>query len=286
MPVAAGDAELPLDVGGRQQLARDDLRGAGPARSARVSPSVRSRSAARASSQLARRSRARTARWRTARACPAGASDASCSARDGDLERRLRRALAVLRRVECVLDVVEVRRDHQALRRASSAPVPELRQAVEREVQLRRRAARAEVAHAVREAGFEMPGAEQPEQRARRDRHSKSTVPAASVSPLSSSTPDTRSPSSVMRATGLPVRIVAPRARAARGQRLGDGAHAACRQRRAGRCPPAWPLEPVQQREHGVVRARPEIRAEHRVERERALQQRRLEESPRPRRGC
>ncbi len=43
----------------------------------------------------------------------------------------------------------------------------------------------------------------------------ETTVPAAIFSPLSSSTPETRSPSSVMRLTGLAVRIVAPAARAA-----------------------------------------------------------------------
>ena len=43
----------------------------------------------------------------------------------------------------------------------------------------------------------------------------ETTVPARIASPLASSTPETRSPSSVMRATGLPVRTVAPCARAA-----------------------------------------------------------------------
>ncbi len=43
----------------------------------------------------------------------------------------------------------------------------------------------------------------------------ETTVPAAIASPLASATPETRSPSSVMRSTGLPVRTVAPCARAA-----------------------------------------------------------------------
>ena len=48
--------------------------------------------------------------------------------------------------------------------------------------------------------------------------------------------------------------------------------------RQARRCPPAWPDRRCSSVEHGVVRARSEVRAQHGVERERALEQRRLED--------
>ncbi len=105
----------------------------------------------------------------------------------------------------------------------------------------------------------------------------ETTVPAAIFSPFSSSTPETRSPSSVMRLTGLAG--ADRRAGGARrgGHRLADRAHAARGNREPG-VARGLAREAVQQREHRVVRARAEVRAEHGVERERALEQRRLED--------
>ena len=105
----------------------------------------------------------------------------------------------------------------------------------------------------------------------------ETTVPAAIFSPFSSSTPETRSPSSVMRLTGLAGADRGAGGAGRGGHRLADRAHAALGDREPG-VARGLAGEAVQQREHGIVRARPEVRAEHGVEGERALEQRRLED--------
>jgi hypothetical protein len=83
-----------------------------------------------------------------------------------DLERRVRRDLAVLRGIEGMLQVDQIRGDDEAFSRECCGQPRELGQAVEREMQLGRHALGAEVPHAMHEAGLEMPSAEQLEQRA------------------------------------------------------------------------------------------------------------------------
>jgi hypothetical protein len=82
--------------------------------------------------------------------------------------------------------------------------------------------------------------------------------------------PETRSPRSVMRRTGAAVRMVAP-ARAAEPPSLLLIAPMPPSGIDRPALPAGLPDQAVQQRQHRVVRARPEVRAEHGVEGERPL---------------
>ena len=131
-------------------------------------PSARSSSSRRAASPFARSSNGAYSTTAESTCLPGGASDLSAS--DGIVISSAGSGehCAVLRGVEGVLEVSEVRRDHQALAHELRRQPREGRQRLEREVQLRRHALVAEMAHAMHEAGLEMPGAQQAEQRARR----------------------------------------------------------------------------------------------------------------------
>ena len=167
---------------------------------------ARASSRARARPPLARGiDTARTARPPRARACRRARACLSCTVGMRDLERRVRRALAVLR---VRRRRARGRRDPARSRRrspASSGRQPRERgQRVEREMQLGRHALAC--GNGARDARTRFRGGARRAARAACAAGSafETTVPAASFSPLSSSTPETRSPSSVMRATGLP----------------------------------------------------------------------------------
>ena len=167
VPVTAGDAELAFDVD-RQSAARPRRRARrmpGAWRSSTVERALEELAARRVRARRARRT-ARTARSRTARACPAArgrgrARSGTVISSAGSGEHS-----PYLRVIERALDV-----DEDPARSAARSPACAAASrvnsgsAVERQVQLGRRAAGADVADALREAGLEIARAEQREQR-------------------------------------------------------------------------------------------------------------------------
>ena len=85
--------------------------------------------------------------------------------RHGDLEHRLRRAFAVLGRVEGLLDVLQVRRNEQPFAELRGFDAAKLRRAAERQMELCGVAGGAQVLHASRKFGFQVSRAEQLQQR-------------------------------------------------------------------------------------------------------------------------
>ena len=77
-------------------------------------------------------------------------------ARERHLDNRLGRGLAVLRRIECPLDVVLVGRDNQAIAELVFRNSLDRGQAVQRKVKFRGIAAHADIVNPAREAGFHM----------------------------------------------------------------------------------------------------------------------------------
>ena len=144
-------------------------------------------------------------------------------------------------------------------------------------MQLGRRSPGAEMPDAVHEPGFEMAGAEQLSS-VRAGSAFETTVPAAISSPLASAhagDPVALERDARDRAAGAHRRAAARGAAAASASVTAPMPPSGSARPAGGAL--AWPLSRCSSVEHGVVRARAEIRAEHGVQRERALEQRGLE---------